>query len=100
MNTSSDKTPPKERKPPPRKKKGQGRGHRTINGIAMDVRSSACYVGETEKSFRGQLARGLWPHHFLRGRIVCLKNEMDQFLADLPGVSVAEAKANVAARRG
>jgi len=87
------------KKMPPKKLKGQGRGPRTINGVAMDVRSSAGYVGETEKSFRGQLARGLWPHHHLHGRIICLRSELDQFLAELPGVTLAEAQANVEARR-
>jgi hypothetical protein len=87
-----------ERKRPPKKQAGQATGRRRLNGAVLDVPAMADRLGDTEKGIRAKIARGLLPYRRLGGRIAFLSDEVDAFLHQLPGVSVAEALANIAAR--
>jgi len=88
------------RRTPPRKRAGQATKPRRIDGVVKDVAATAVMLGETEKAVRTQTARGLLPHRKLGGRIIYLEREILTFLEQLPGVTLAQALANVAARQG
>ncbi len=85
---------------PPRKKAGQATGPRRINGLLMDVASVARKYGMSQKKVRADVARGLLPHRQSRvgGRILFLEDEIIDFYRRLPGVTMSEALANIAAR--
>lgn len=83
----------------PRKHPGQGRGPRTINGAALDVRGASGFYGGTEKQTRGLVNRRLIPFKRLGGRIIFLREELEQWLTSLDGCSLAEARTNLEARR-
>ena len=85
---------------PPKKQTGMGTGPRTINGAALDVREASAFLGTTEKALRGMIDRQLVPYRRLNSRIILLRNELEYFLAGLPGVTLAEAKNNQEARHG
>lgn len=85
---------------PPRKQPGQQRGPRRINGVMLDVRGGAVFLGETEKGIRGKVSRGLIPHRRLGGRIIFIKAELEQWLLTLPGVTLEEAVENLRVRGG
>ena len=87
------------RKPPPRRKPGMGKGPRVLNGAVLDVRNATLMLGGTEKRTRGQVSRHLIPFRQWGGRIVFLRTELEQWLASLPGCSLAEAQANLQARK-
>lgn len=86
---------------PPKKQQGDQRGPRRINGRrAMDVDTFAAEEGFTPKAVRSGIARGLIPFRRYGGRVIVLRDEWEQFLAALPGVTAAEALVNVKAREG
>lgn len=86
--------------PPPKKQKGKPTGRRRFDGTVKDIAGEALDLGITEKALRSQVARGKIPYRRLGGRIVFLADEVHDFLRQLPGVTAAEALANVAARNG
>ena len=72
-------------------------------GAMLTVLQAAALLGTDERWVRRRISRGLLPYRKYFGRIVILRSELDQFIADLaklPGVSVEEARANVALRSG
>jgi hypothetical protein len=85
---------------PPRKTTGQGTGHRTINGAALDVRGAAALVGGTEKGIRGLVNRRVIPFRRLGVRIIFLKAELEEWLKALDGCTLDEARTNHEARHG
>jgi hypothetical protein len=85
---------------PPKKQKGQAVGRRRLDGAVKDIPATAAFIGETEKTTRAQIARGLLPHRRFGGRIVCLTDELTEYLRRLPGVTLDEAMRNVATRAG
>lgn len=87
-------------KTPPRKQRGQGIGPRTINGAALDVRGAAVFLGTTEKTLRGMIARQLVPYRRLNSRIIFLRSEIERFIVDLPGVTLDDARKNLEERCG
>jgi hypothetical protein len=87
------------KKPPPRKLAGQAKGRRRIDGVVKDVHGMAVWLGRTEKAIRAEVARGALPHRRLGGRVLFVVAEVEAFLAQLPGVTVGEALANVAKRQ-
>lgn len=88
------------RVPPPKKRPGQGRGPRTVNGLALDVRSAAGLIGMSEKQMRGLVSRRLIPFRRLSGRIILLRQELEHWLACLDGCGLEEVRANHAMRQG
>lgn len=75
-------------------------GPRSFQGELLDVAAVSRLIGITEKSVRARLARGLLPHRRFGARIVFVRREILEFIERLPGVSTAEALANVATRNG
>ena len=88
------------RQNPPKKKPGQGTGPRTFNGAAVDVRGASVFLGGTEKQTRGLVERRLIPFKRLGGRIIFLRAELEAWLSNLDGCTLAEAKTNLEMRRG
>lgn len=84
---------------PPRRQPGQGRGPRTVNGLALDVRSVSALCGWSEKATRAMIERRLIPFRRLGGRIVFLRSELDAWLQALPGCAPGEARRNAEERR-
>jgi len=85
---------------PPKRLAGWGRGRRSLAGQLMDVRACSELIGGTEDQIRSRAAHGLLPYRKWAGRVVFLRPEIMEFLEALPGVSLADARANAAARRG
>jgi excisionase family DNA binding protein len=81
---------------PPKRKLGQARGPRILNGAAMDVKTAASELGANEKFLRGKIERKEIPFRKWGGRIVILRADLERYLNNLPGVSTEEAlkKAN------
>lgn len=91
---------PLTRHAPPRKRPGQGRILRSINGTLLDVRSGSIFLGWSEKKMRGLIERGLIPHRRLGARIIFIRAELEAWLANLPGCTAEEARANADMRGG
>ena len=88
------------RQNPPKKKPGQGRGPRTLNGLALDVRTGAAFIGDSEKGIRGKVARRTIPFRKLGGRIIFLRSELEAWLSGLDGCTLDAARKNLEARHG
>lgn len=82
----------KEPRRTPRKKSGHAAGPRRINGAALGVREAAAFLGVTEKSIRGRVARRRVPYRRDGGRILFLRAELEAWLDALPGVTLTELK--------
>lgn len=65
----------------------------------LDVAKAARLLGMTERALRGRVARRLVPYRRYGSRIIFLKHELERLIADLPGVSIAEARNNLQGRR-
>ena len=87
------------RKKPPKKKPGQGLGPRRINGFVLDMSTAAQFAGWSKKAMQARVERGRVPFRKDGGRIIFLRDELEDFLRALPGVSVDEALKNERARR-
>lgn len=79
---------------PPKKRIGQGTGPRRTDGLLLDLRTFAGLIGDTEKKARGLVARGLVPFRRLGGRIYFVRAEIEQWINELDGCTLAEAKDN------
>ena len=84
---------------PPKKLTGQGTGPRRFDGEVLDVRGAAAMLGTSEKLVRSRVERRLIPFRRLGARIVFLRQEIEQWLAALPGCTLTEAQANQEVRR-
>ncbi len=90
---------PVNKRKPPKRKSGWGKGPRRIAGEALGIPETAeMFFGGSTHTVRGLIRRGQLPYRRLGGRIICLKSELTDFLGSLPGVTAAEARANVEAR--
>ena len=85
---------------PPRKCPGQATGRRSLNGELLDVCSAATLLGCTEKTLRARVGRRTVPFRRFGARVVFLRMDIEAFIADLPGCTLAEAQMNLAARSG
>jgi len=88
------------RKSPPRKQPGQGRGPRRIDGAVLDVRSGSLFLGWSEKTTRGLVARRLIPCRRLGARIIFIRAELEAWVTDLRGCTMDEARENLRVRLG
>jgi hypothetical protein len=70
-----------------------------INGALLDVATASELLGCSERSLRARVRRKLVPYRKPDQRVVFRRVELEQFIEDLPGVSLEEARANSAARR-
>jgi hypothetical protein len=82
------------RKKPPTKKAGQAKGSRRRNGFVLDMASAAQFAGWTENAMRARVERGRVPYRRDGGRIIFIRDEIEDFLRKLPGVNVKEALTN------
>lgn len=83
---------------PPKRKVGQGQGHRRFDGILLDVRSAAQWLGCSDKALRARVARRVIPFRRDGGRILFLRSELEKFAASLPGCHLEEAESNLRSR--
>ena len=72
---------------------------KVINGALLDVATAAEWLGCSQRSLRARVARGLVPARWLNNRVVFVRRELEQFVEDLPGVSLDEARDNARRRR-
>jgi excisionase family DNA binding protein len=68
--------------------------------MILYVTEAAHFLSCSEKAVRQRVARQLIPFRKLGGRVIFLRDELETFLRDLPGIGLAEAKANLVARSG
>jgi excisionase family DNA binding protein len=59
------------------------------------IREVAAMMGSTEKALRGRLARGQFPYKKLGRRVLIPADQLEIFLAALPGRDAREAVAAV-----
>lgn len=79
---------------------GRPTGPRRFDGKLLDVRGAAELLGVSQKVIRARVHRHLLPFRRFGGRIVFIRDELDQFIAALPGVTLEEARENLAIRSG
>lgn len=72
---------------------------RTVNGLLLDVREAASFLGTSERSLRWHADHKLIPFRRLGRRIVFRRAELEAFVDRLPGVSLTEARHNANARK-
>lgn len=75
-----------------------GTRRKAFNGALLDIVSASQLIGCSQKTLRARVSRGLVPFRKFGGRIVFRRTELEQFIEQLPGVTVAQAQANLAAR--
>lgn len=66
----------------------------------LDVVEAASLLGTTPKAVRQRVARRTLPFRKFGGRIIFLKEQLEELVRDSPGCSVEEAQANMMARGG
>lgn len=74
-------------------------GPATGAGVLLDVRGAACLLGLTEKGLRRQVEKGRVPFRRLGRKIVFVTSEIQQWVNDLPGVSLDQVN-SMRDRRG
>ena len=72
---------------------------RTVNGALLGIPEAAAYLGMTERATRWYVEQGLIPYRRLGGRIVFKRSELESFVDDLPGVTLAQARRAANARK-
>jgi hypothetical protein len=65
----------------------------------LSVGVAASFIGESEKTIYGQVARRLIPFRRCGGRIVFLRHELEAWMNALEGCPLEEALANVKERQ-
>ena len=80
---------------PPLKKHGVPTGRRSLAGQVLDIAAASARYGGTERLWYNRVSAGQVPYHRWGGRICFLVSELDAFFANLPGVSLEEARANL-----
>ena len=71
---------------------------RTFNGELLDVRAASTRWAGRNGSLRGFVAHGLVPYRKLGSRVVFRRSELEQWIENLPGVSLKDAELNRKAR--
>ena len=72
---------------------------RSYDGALLDVTAAAVLLGMSERAIRARISRRTLPYRKFSGRIVFVRSELEMFVQDLPGVSLIEAKENLAMRQ-
>jgi hypothetical protein len=65
----------------------------------MDIRTSAGFLGCTEKTVRGYVERRLIPFRKIGGRVLLVRVELEVWIRGLGGCGTEEALANMRERR-
>jgi excisionase family DNA binding protein len=76
------------------------RSRRTVNGVLLDVKSAAEFLGGSERWLRRLLERGVVPCKKLGRTIVFKRSELEAFIDDLPGISSRQARFNSQKKNG
>lgn len=64
------------------------------------ISDAASYFNCSQKAIRRRVERKILPYRRLGGRICFLRSELQAFIENLPGTSLAEAQANLTLRSG
>jgi hypothetical protein len=67
-------------------------GKKRINGLMLGISEASALLGVSERALRARVSRHQVPYRRFQGRIVFLRNELDEFLLSLPGVTLQEVK--------
>ena len=67
---------------------------RTFNGALLGVRETAAFLGCSERALWRQIANGKMPARKFGGHVVFRRTELEQYLKDLPGLTLEQAKQN------
>lgn len=59
-----------------------------IQAAILDVRGAASLLGMTDKALRRQVERGRVPFRRLGRKVIFLRNELEAWLHELPGVTL------------
>ena len=62
----------------------------TMVTALLDVRATAAILGLSEKAVRHLIERRVLPHRRIGRRVVVLRNELERWLSDLPGIRLDE----------
>lgn len=73
---------------------------RTFNGALIDVRTASVLIGCSERALWRQIAKGWLPARKFGGHVVFRRIELERCLEHLPGLTLAQAKANKKAASG
>ena len=68
-------------------------------GQLLDIRSGATLMGQTQRWVRKRIERKVIPFRKIGGRVYLVRSELEEWLAQAPGVSPTEAIDNALARR-
>lgn len=69
-------------------------------GRLLNVKEAATFLGTDPRWIRRRVDRRLLPYRKLCGRIFFLRSELEDFITSLPGISVEQARENLALRNG
>ncbi len=72
---------------------------RDPSSLLVDVKDAAQLLGCSEKSIRARIARQTIPYKKLGKRVLFVREELEQFIRALPGVTMEEARSHLAMRR-
>ena len=67
---------------------------RVVNGVLLDVRQAAAYLGGNERWLRRLLERGVVPYCRIGRNVFFKRSELEQFVDDLEGISLRQARFN------
>ncbi|MBX3347788.1 MAG: helix-turn-helix domain-containing protein [Nitrospira sp.] len=65
-----------------------------INGVLLDVKAAAIYLGGSERWLRRLLYRGVVPCKRMGRNIYFKRSELEEFIDDLPGITPRQARFN------
>jgi hypothetical protein len=71
-----------------------------FKGGVLYVEGAAEMLNTTPKAIRAKVARRLLPFHKLEGRVIFFRDDLEEFLRDLPGCDLTEVRRNMAIRSG
>ncbi|MGC4098227.1 MAG: helix-turn-helix domain-containing protein [Nitrospira sp.] len=66
----------------------------TVNGALLDVKSAAEFLGGSERWLRRLVERGVVPHRRIGRNLYFKRNELEQFVEDLEGITPRQARFN------
>jgi len=69
------------------------------DGQLLGVAEGTLMIGNTERSTRALIAKGIIPYVKLGGRVLFRRAELEKWIQTLPGVSLKDAELNRKARR-
>jgi excisionase family DNA binding protein len=65
-----------------------------VNGVLLDVKSAAAYLGGNERWLRRLLERGVVPCRRIGRNVFFKPSELEEFVDALPGITPRQARFN------